>query len=99
MMKREQYYFMNDDDECCYTLSGVIDRMNEEGIKEMKVFKAVRVTNIEYFWCKKEGEVGEVGECCGKSICDHYVPNNGKNGRCKYYGYLYEPAEEKIIKL
>jgi hypothetical protein len=44
-------------------------------------------------------EVGEVGEGCGK-FCQQYKPLNGKNGRCKHYGYVYEQTDKvKLLKL
>ena len=73
--------------------------MKEHGILELEVNVAKRETNFPYFYCKLYMEVGKIGESCGK-ICYKYIPNNGKNGRCKYYGYVYEITDEKkTIKL
>ena len=74
--------------------------MQENGIKELTVYRAKRVTGEGMFFCKEFMEPGMSGEGCGRFECESYIPNNGKNGRCKHFGYCYEvSAEIKIIKL
>lgn len=91
-------YFQKND-ESCYPLQYHLDYMLENGLKEMTVFEAKRETGTSYFFCKEFSEIGEVGEGCGK-ICGKYKPLNGKNGRCVYYGFLYEQTEkEKVLKI
>lgn len=91
-------YFKNDS-ECCYPLQYHYDYMKENGISEMVVFEAKRETGTGYFFCQEFLEVGEVGESCGKS-CEQYAPRNGKNGRCKHSGYVYEQTDiSKTLKL
>lgn len=92
-------YFREHEDESCYNEKALKIMMKKFGCKQQKVFEAKRMTHHDYFFCKEFGEIGEVGESCG-SVCPKYIPNNGKNGRCKHYGYLYEKTEKsKIIKL
>jgi len=89
-------YFSECDDEHCYHLAYHKEYMKENELKEMKVFEAKRETGTDYFYCKKFNDIGEVGESCGK-FCDAYKPNNGKNGRCKHYGYCYVPTDKVIL--
>jgi len=97
---KKSYYFRPDDDEYCYTEEGIKEYMQENCIKEMNVYKAKRVTGEGVFYCKKFQEPGMAREACGKFDCESYIPNNGKRGRCKHYGYCYEPSNEIItIKL
>jgi len=30
-------------------------------------------------------------------IAKGYKPNNGKNGRCKHYGYCYTQTEKELV--
>ena len=91
-------YFNEFDDEQCFKIDYHKDFMRDEGIKVMKLYEAKRETGTGYFYCTEYFSIGEVGEC-GK-ICDGYVPNNGKNGRCRHYGYTYEQTDKiKILKL
>lgn len=93
-----KYYFRKDD-ESCYSIDGHLKYMEENKIKEIEIFEAKRIKGTGYFFCKFYLENGEVG-CCGKKYCKNYEPNNGKNGRCKNYGYVYEQKENKrILKL
>lgn len=87
-------YFRDDEGEYCFTIDSIKEQMISEGISELEVFEAERTTDINYFFCKEFLEVGEKNEGCGKE-CSSYIPNNGKNGRCKHYGYLYEPTDKK----
>ena len=91
----EKLYFKHDD-EGCYTLNHHQEYMKDNFIDEMILFEAKRETGMGYFYCREYGEIGEVGEGCGK-LCDGYKPNNGKNGRCKHYGWCYEQTENKFI--
>ena len=90
-----KYYFRKDD-ENCYEIETHFSYMRENGITEMEVFEAKRETGTGYFFCKHHLEVGEVGQSCGVYECESYIPNNGKNGRCKYSGYVYEQTDKKI---
>lgn len=79
-----------------HTKQTIIEQMKEEVIKELEATEAKRVTGSPYFFCTEYMELGEVRGSCGK-ICDAYKPNNGKNGRCKHYGWCYEETETKIL--
>ena len=88
-------YFLKGDDEICYDLGHWRDYIAENKLKEIELIEAERETGTGYFWCKKFQEVGEKNEGCGR-FCDEYKPNNGKNGRCKHYGYTYSPTDKKL---
>lgn len=88
-------YYFQEHDERCYPKQYHLDYMQENRIKEMTVFEAKRETGTGMFYCKEYDEVGEVGEDCGK-MCPHYKPLNGKSGRCKHSGFLYEQTEKSI---
>jgi len=88
------------DEETCETIEGHQEYMKENGLKELEVFEAKRETGTEYFFCLHHLEVGVSGESCGKNWCENYIPNNGKNGRCKHYGYVYEnTGKKRILKI
>lgn len=94
-----KFYFSPLDDERCYQLCDIINDANNSGLDEIEVTEAKRVTGGDYFYCTKFGDVGEKGQC-SKIECNAYSPRNGKNGRCRYSGYCYEPTDKKkIIKL
>lgn len=91
-MKR---YFTNKHDEFCFTKAQIIAQMKLDEIAEKEVFDAKIAKNTGYFFCKQYSEVGEVGQGCGKE-CTFYVPRNGKNGRCKHSGHVYENTGVKV---
>ncbi len=90
-----KYYFRKND-ENCYTIDVHLDYMKKNGVSEMDVFEAKRETGTGYFFCLYHLETGEAGQSCGKFECENYIPNNGKSGRCKYYGYVYEQTDKKL---
>ncbi len=93
-------YFSKLDESYCYTLPTIKALMDDAGIDELEIIEARRVTGVEFFYCKRWQDIGIVSESCGKINCDEYVPNNGKSGRCKHYGYCYEMTDKKrIIKI
>jgi|SRR5574343_108702 hypothetical protein len=92
-------YFSNLDESGCYTIDTIKALMDDAGIKELEITEAKRDTGNGYFYCTKFQEIGEVGESCGR-FCSGYSPRNGKNGKCRYSGYCYEPTDKKrIIKI
>lgn len=91
-------YFLKGCEEVCATLEYWKEYLKENNLEELELYKAKRETGTGYFFCKEFGEVGEVNEGCGR-LCEKYKPNNGKNGRCKHYGYCYEPLTDKVIVL
>ena len=94
-----KFYFSKLDDERCYALRDIIEDANNQGLDEIEVTEAERVTGRGFFYCRKFKEVGDVGGICGKQ-CSEYSPRNGKNGRCRHSGYCYEPTDKKrIIKI
>lgn len=91
-------YFKKGAEDICYTLSHWKDYIAENKLNQIELLEAERETDTGYFFCKEYGEVGSVNEGCGK-LCEKYKPNNGKNGRCRNYGYCYVPTTKlKIIK-
>ena len=93
-------YFSGEDSELCFDIEHFKDYMRYNNLKELKLFEAKRVTGTGYFFCKEHFEVGEVGENCGINNCHTYKPLNGKNGRCKHYGWCYEYSDKvRILKI
>ena len=88
-------YYRNQDDEFCYDIEAHKDYMRENDLSELELYEAKRETNVDFFYCKEYGEVGEKGDC--GIICDKYKANNGTGGRCKHYGYCYEKTDKKLI--
>jgi len=88
-------YYFSEDGEYCYPLSYWKEYLKENNLPEIKLFEAEADHGTGYFFCKEFMEVGETGGC-GKQ-CEGYVPNNGKNGRCKHYGYVYSQKDKFII--
>lgn len=86
------------DDLRCMGLATIRQYMKEHGVKRIEITEARRITGEGYFFCKEFQDIGESRDGCG-ILCDKYKPNNGKNGRCKHYGYCYEPTDKtRIIK-
>jgi len=93
-----KYYFNEFDDERCYLLRHHLKYMVENNLKQMTIFEAERETEVDYFHCKKFGEIGEKG-MCGKD-CSEYRPRNGKSGICNHTGYCYEMTNRsKLITI
>jgi hypothetical protein len=90
-------YFRSDDDSFCLEKRDIIKQMKEEEINELKVFEAEICYNSDFFFCREHFEIGEKGQNSCGIICKHYIPNNGKNGRCKNYGYVYEKTDKSIL--
>lgn len=98
-MKKEKYYFENEDAENCWTEEYFQDQMRVNELTEISVLEAipVKIKISEYIYCKEIGEVGEKREC-GKEY-PYYKPRNGKNGMCKHRGKLFEHGDDVILKL
>ena len=88
-----KYYFDGNEEERCYPLDYFIEQLGE-GLDEITVYPAVMVTGEGVYYCSELGEVGEVGEGCGKD-CSKYQPRNGKNGRCRHSANCYEADYNK----
>jgi len=91
-----KFYFLRHNEDVCYQIGYWKEYMADNELKEIELYEAKRETGSGHFFCKEFQEIGDVGEGCGR-FCDKYKPNNGKNGRCKHYGYCYEPTDKKII--
>lgn len=91
----KKIYFSEHNDSVGYNLNYWKEHMQENQLDNMVLVEGKRMLGSDYFYCTEYFEVGEVGHSCGKQ-CDGYKPNNGKNGRCKHYGYCYEETDIKI---
>jgi len=95
-----KYYFDTHDGRC-YQLQYWKNYMLENGLTELELFEAQVMFGSGLFSCThiNVGCCGEVGEGCGKE-CEYYKPRNGKNGRCRYSGYVYEQTDKsKTLKI
>jgi len=99
-MNKEKLYFSEIiNEEKAYTKSYLIDEMKERELFGIIVSEAVRLSNIDHFFCKYFGLViMKEDEPCGKE-CAYYEPRNGKRGCCKNRGFCYEPGKEFILKV
>ena len=89
-------YFSEHQDESCFTKDYHLQYMKDNHIEEMKVFEAKAEIGSDMFYCKEVMEVGDKSAGgCGK-MCEHYKPRNGKSGRCKHSGHVYEQTEKSI---
>ena len=95
---KARYYFSDIDEEHCYSLDTIYEQMGEQEFDEITIFPAKMITRRGVYWCSFFGEVGEVGEGCGKQ-CTEYKPRNGKNGRCRYSNNCYEPITSQPITI
>lgn len=95
-----KYWFNKEDPDECGSISYWKEYMKEEGIPELTIVRAKPDFGSGYFWCKAVDAVGEVSEGgCGK-MCEHYKPRNGKSGRCKHSGYVYDQTDEmRVLKI
>ena len=92
-----KYYFRKNDD-LCYTIKHHKEWMKKIGIKKLELIEAGREKLNNLFFCKFHCDICEVGGCGKHLKC--YIPNNGKSGRCKHYGYFYEPTDKiKTIRI
>ena len=90
-------YFESIDSEKCYTRNHFIELMKENKAESMEAIEANIQHGEDYVWCGMFGEIGMIGEECGKQ-CDKYDPRNGKNGRCKHSKNCYGHGKEVTIK-
>jgi hypothetical protein len=98
VMSRKLYFDASETDpEQCHTMDHFKDQMAFDNVSNMTLIEAKPAYGSGMFWCKEFGEVGDVGESCGKQ-CRAYKPRNGKNGRCAHSSHLYEPSN-KIITI
>lgn len=98
-----KYYFSDNDEEMCYTISAHKQQMRDNEETERTVFEAIKSSENGFFYCKAFDSVGanesEGGEPCGRA-CDKYKPRNGKSGCCKSLRKLYTSSDiSKIITL
>lgn len=90
--------YFQENEENCAPLSWHRQFMKEEALTELKLFEAKVEYGTGFMFCTKDGECGRVGDC-GR-VCDNYQPRNGKNGRCRFSGHVYESTDKiKILKL
>jgi len=95
----KKLYFSEYDDDNCYNLTYHREYMKDNLIDEMILIEAKRETGTGYFFCKEYGEISEVNGSCGYCgmACSFYKPLNGKSGRCKHYGWCYEPTDNQFV--
>ena len=94
----KKLFFYEKDDEICYSLSDIKDKMKSIGLTEKTVLEAEPDTfTKDAFYCSYFQEPTSKGYC-GKE-CEGYEARNKKSGCCRYFGRLYEVGKEKIIKL
>ena len=86
-------YYFGDDEEWCYTLDYFTEQLGG-GLDELTVYPAKIMIGEDFYFCREFGEVGKVGDGCGKD-CGKYSPRNGKNGRCRYSCNCYEADYNK----
>jgi len=97
-MKRKLYF--RDGEDTCKELPDIIDEMEEEGITELDVFRAVVERGTGYFFCTIIDECMDSSDKpCSKRSCSYYQPRNGKSGICKNYGYVYEYGKKETIRI
>ena len=97
METNKGFFFSEMDDEKCYKISEHLKYMVEHCIQKMEVYKAVKVKNEDYIFCKEYDTISERGEC-GR-YCSGYIPKNGKSGACKNLGGLYEPGKKYELEI
>ena len=67
--------------------------MAENNLATLEIIEGKRMKGTGFVFCKYHQQTGDAGSC--GSNCDQYKPNNGKSGRCKHYGYIYEETGTK----
>lgn len=99
-----KYYFRNNNDVFCYTISAIKEQMKNEGISKLEVIEAKRDVGTNFFYCTEYNTIGEKipAACldnCGKE-CNLYTPRNGKSGICKHSRNTYSKTDnKKTIKI
>ena len=98
MCQMKKFYFKNSDAELCYDKKYFIDKMKQQGIDKMEVFRAVPgIIGGGIFWCKQHLFCGDDSRTsCGKSNCNDYKPKNGNSGACKHHTHWLYNHGDKI---
>ena len=91
-------YFLKEGDELCHPKEYYENAMRSHGWTELTVLQAEPQHNTGFFWCRHFGEIGEIGEVCGKS-CKEYDPRNGRSGACKDFRLPMTAGKEVTLKL
>lgn len=94
-----KYYFINPEDELCYTKDYILDYMLENDIKHLEVHEAVPIIGHDMGWCQEHVTIIDKGEgFCGKG-CQFYNPRNGKSGICSSLGRTYERGNKVKMEI
>lgn len=94
----KKLFFYEKDDELCYPLSFIKEKMKSLGLTEKTIFEAIPDTITKHaFFCKHFQSATDKGYCDKK--CEGYEPRNKKSGCCRHVGRLYEAGKEKLVKL
>ncbi|HMR88761.1 MAG TPA: hypothetical protein PKD51_11440 [Saprospiraceae bacterium] len=91
-----RYYFVDSFcfiESVCYTKDSILQKLTDNNLTESEGTKAVMQKRSEYFWCSHFGDIGLVGDGCGKE-CVKYSPRNGKNGRCRFSSNIYNQGDK-----
>jgi hypothetical protein len=89
-------YFVRDFSENCFPLKYWKNKIKEDKLESLVLYKAELDTKSWHFYCTQFGSVGSVGEGCGKE-CEKYSPRNGKSGRCRFSNNCYLETDKKIV--
>jgi len=90
-------YFLNDKAKLCYDRSYFQDYMLKNDLKELAVFKAIKVNTV-YIFCRKFSNTLKKGRCL-PAFCEGYSAWNGRLARCKFLEEIYDKGEKKVLKL
>lgn len=94
----KKLYFYEEDDELCYPLSVIKNKMESFGLTEKIIFEAISDTFTKHaFFCSHFQSATDKGYC--DKNCEGYDPRNKISGCCRHVGRLYEPGKEKLVKL
>ena len=82
--------------ELCYTKAAILERLKEQGLRQVEVFEAEKESVPGFRWCRYKGDMIETGSC--DRSCEGYNPCNGRSGRCMHLGNnFYTPTDKKVI--
>lgn len=94
----KKLFFYEKDDELCYPLSFIKEKMKSLGLTEKTIFEAVPDKETkDYFFCSYFNGVNDKGIC--DKGCVGYEARNKISGCCRHVGRLYEAGKEKLVKL
>ena len=92
----KRMFFPDYDDKKCTHIKWIAVEMDRQNIDEaiVRVAEIERISGVKF--CQEFDEIIEPKDTCGR-VCDKYSPCNGKIGKCRHLGHLYDITNQVFI--